>query len=584
MVAPGTRLGPYEILAKVGEGGMGEVYRARDTRLDRLVAVKVLPAEFSADAERRGRFEREARAIAALTHPHICTLHDVGREQDLDYLVMELIDGQTLADRLRGGRLDLAEALACAVQIADAIAAAHRLGIVHRDLKPGNVMMVRPSSGSPPRPHVKLLDFGLARRGVETVTSDVATVAAPLTGAGTLVGTLNYMAPEQLHGAPYDARVDVFAFGAVLFEMLTGRRAFDGSSHASVVAAVLHTDPPPVTAVVPDVPTVLGRVVTTCLAKDPDHRWSTMHDVLLQLQAMTAVDGPAVPGGAPPRRRLQWPSWSVAALSAVVAAAAWIGPRAPAGDTASAPPRPDVLSVLPPPGATPSYAWEAPQLSPDGRHVAFAASDQSGTVWLYVRSLETIEPRRLPGTEDASHPFWAPDSTRLGFFAAGQLKVVGVDGGTARTLAAAPVPRGGTWGLNDVILYSAVPNTPPMTVPAAGGEPALVPVERVERGFRSFPQLLPDGRHYLFEALEGVAGGPIGIHVASLDSTEVREVVKTRGHGVFVDGRLLFLRESTLVAQAFDTETLRLHGTPVVIAEDVGFTAITYQGLFSVSR
>jgi len=585
MVAPGARLGPYEILAKIGEGGMGEVYRARDTRLDRLVAVKVLPTAFSQDAERRARFEREARAIASLTHPHICTLHDVGREQDVDYLVMELIEGQTLADRLRGGRLALAETLACAVQIADAVATAHRLGIVHRDLKPGNIMLVRPASGAPPRPHVKLLDFGLARLGLESVASDAATVAAPLTGAGAIVGTLNYMAPEQLQGVPYDARVDIFAFGAILFEMLTGRRAFEGSSHPTVAGAVLHTDPPPVTAVVPGVPPALERVVATCLAKHPDNRWSTMHDVLLQLRDMSVGD-PTMPARAesPPRGRRDWLPWSVAALSAVIAAASWIGARATSDEAAAVPARPDVLSVLPPPGATPSYAWEAPQVSHDGRHIAFAASDQSGTVWLYVRSREAIEPRRLAGTEEASQPFWSPDSTRLGFFAAGQLKTVALDGSAARTLAAAPVPRGGTWGRDDVILYSAVPNTPPMLVPAAGGESKPVPVERVERGFRSFPQLLPDGRHYLFEALEGISGGPAGVRVASLDSTDVREVVKTRGNAFFVDGQLLFLRDSTLVAQSFDLESLQIRGTPVVIAEGVGFNAITYQGLFSVSR
>lgn len=434
MLHAGMRLGPYEITGPLGAGGMGEVYRARDTRLNRVVALKVLRGDVTPDAEARARFEREARAIAALSHPHICTLHDVGREQDVDYLVMELIEGRSLADHVRGVPLELSDALAFAIQIADALAAAHRQGIVHRDLKPGNIMLARPSAGSSSRPHVKLLDFGLARLRVEPAVTDTA-VTSPITAEGTIIGTVHYMAPEQLTGQPYDTRIDIFAFGAILFEMITGRRAFDGASTASVAAAVLHTTPPPITVDLPAAPPALERLVATCLAKDPDHRWSSMHDVRLQLGAISLDERVETTQPTPPTRRAPAKAltWAAAALVALLGTAAWLVSR----PTAVTPPArsPDLLSILPAPGATPSYAWEAPQVSPDGRHVAFASSDASGTVWLYVRSRDVLEPRRLPGTEEANLPFWSPDSTRLAFFAAGQLKTVGLDGAAPRVLA-----------------------------------------------------------------------------------------------------------------------------------------------------
>jgi Tol biopolymer transport system component len=363
--------------------------------------------------------------------------------------------------------------------------------------------------------------------------------------------------------------------------MITGRRAFDGANTASVAGAVLHKTPPPITVDMPAAPPALERLVATCLAKHPDDRWSSMHDVLLQLRAIS-LDQRATPE---PRRsdrsRSEFLAWGVAAALGLVAAAAWLVPRsAPA---TPAPRRPDVLSILPPPGATPSYAWEAPEVSPDGRHVAFASSDASGTVWLYVRSRDALEPRRLPGTEEANLPFWSPDSTRLGFFAAGQLKTTALDGGTPRVLAPAPVARGGAWGRDDVILFTAVPNSPPQLVPATGGQSRPAPIAEPERGFRSFPRLLPDGRHYIYQRLDSLSGGPTGVFAASLDDTEVREIVETRGNGIYVNGRLFFLQETRLVAQPFDAAALRLQGTPVTIAEGVGFNAITYQALYSAS-
>ncbi len=580
MLSPGVRVGPYEIVGPLGAGGMGEVYRARDTRLDRIVAVKVLSSDGSRDEELRARFDREARAIAALSHPHICTLHDVGHHEGLDYLVMELIEGRTLADRLRSGPLGIQEALTYGVQIAGALAFAHRYGIVHRDLKPGNIMLTRQGSGSAAVPHATLLDFGLARLRADAVVPEAVTeTVTPLTGPGTIIGTLHYMAPEQLEGKPHDSRVDIFAFGAILYEMITGQRAFDGASPASVAGAVLHKAPPPLAATLPNVPPPLERLVAICLAKDPDDRWSSMHDVLLQLRAIADAEPLAGAATTSPRSRWGWLPWAIAGLAAVISAAAWLGPRS-APDTRP-PGSPDLLSILPPPGATPSYAWEAPQVSPDGRHVAFASSDASGTVWLYVRSRDALEPRRLPGTEEANLPFWSPDSTRLAFYAAGQLKATAIDGGAPRVLAPAPVARGGAWGKDDMILFSAVPNSPPQLVPAAGGEPRPVPVEGVERGFRSFPRFLPDGRRYIYERLDAL--GPMGIFAASLDTTEVRQLVNTRGNGMYVNGRLLYLQGTALVSQPFDAATLQLRGTPATIAEGVGFNAITYQALYSAS-
>jgi serine/threonine protein kinase len=562
---------------------MGEVFRARDTRLDRTVAVKVLSAELAADEEGRKRFEREARAIAALSHPHICTLHDVGRDNGVDYLVMELVEGRTLAERLQSGRLEVPEALAYATDIADALAAAHRHGIVHRDLKPGNIMLARPGAGSGSPPRAKLLDFGLARLRVEPVlVGDAATATAELTAAGKILGTLNYMAPEQLEGRPHDARADVFAFGAILFEMITGRRAFDGPNPASVVGAVLHTTPPSIAAAVPGAPPALERLIAVCLARNADDRWSSAHDVLLQLRAVSLDARPTSDAAAPRGTGREWLAWAVAALlgATTILAIAWPRP----GRTTPSAAEPELLSVLPPPVAATSHSWEAPQISPDGRLIAFVASDASGSVKLYVRSRADLSARTLTGTEDATLPFWSPDSSMLGFFAGAQLKTVALAGGAPRTIAPAPVPRGGAWGADGRILFSALPNNPPMIVPAAGGEAQPVPVSGPERGFRSFPQLLRDGRHYLYQALDPIQGGPMGLRVASLDTTDVKDIVKTRANGLYVGGWILYLREAALVAQRFDVATLQVEGTPIVMAEDVGFNGITYQGLYSVSE
>ncbi|HEY7573761.1 MAG TPA: protein kinase, partial [Thermoanaerobaculia bacterium] len=420
----GSKLGPYEIVSPIGAGGMGEVYKAKDTRLDRSVAVKVLPAHLSDSAEFRQRFEREARAISALTHAHICTLYDVGREGGVDYLVMELLEGETLSNRLLKGPLSMDQALAYGIQICDALEKAHRQGIVHRDLKPGNIMLTK--SG------VKLLDFGLAKlappgSGVHSDSSHLATEAQasiPLTERGTILGTYQYMSPEQLEGGEADARSDIFALGAILYEMATGRKAFSGKSQASLIGSILRDDPTSVSEVAPMIPPAFSRVIRTCLAKDPDDRFQTAHDVRLQLQWVAEGGSQAgLPAPVAARRKsrekLAWAVAGAAILAAGLLAFGFVR-RAPA------PPRMLRFEIPVPEDVT---AVDAPRLSPDGKIVAFNATDKSGKIQVWLRPLNALEARPLAGTEGTTRPFWSPDSQFLGFFAEGKLKKIDISGG-----------------------------------------------------------------------------------------------------------------------------------------------------------
>ena len=504
----GARLGPYEIVGPLGAGGMGEVYDARDTRLDRAVAIKILRAEFADSADRRARFEREARAIASLNHPHICTLHDIGHQDGIAYLVMERLEGETLADRLVRGPLPFGEALACAGQVADALDRAHGQGIVHRDLKPANIMLTR--SG------VKLLDFGLARLLEAEAPALGSQTRTALTQEGTIVGTLQYMAPEQLEGKPTDARTDLFAFGAILYEMVTGRRAFDSPSQAGIVGAILHAEVPAIASA----PPAFARVLSACLAKKPEDRWSSAHDVRLLLNGIgTEAHSGVVTMPPPVARRGQRAGWIVAAVA--LAAMAAVVARTPWQPAASPP---DVLSLVPPTGTT-FARGDAPQVSPDGRDIAFVATDGAGRTLLYLRSRSSPVARPLAGTDDATLPFWAPDGRHLGFFARSALKTVAVSGGTPRTLARAPVPRGGTWSKDDVIVFVPYPNVQAQQIPAAGGTATPVTVSDPAPHLRWFPSFLPDGRHYLYLAVDLITRRGTAVHVASLDSAETRELV-----------------------------------------------------------
>ncbi len=570
-LSSGTRFGPYEIVSPIGAGGMGEVYRAHDRRLDRSVAIKVLPPELSLDQQRRSRFEREARAIAALSHPHICAIYDVGQHEGVDFLVMELLDGKTLAARLESGPLGIAEVLGYATQMTDALDKAHRQGIVHRDLKPANIMIGR--SG------VKLLDFGLAKmRNDPAPGGDGATETALLSGEGQILGTIPYMAPEQLEGKEVDARADLFALGVIVYEMVTGRRPFGGSNTASLIGAILHTTAPPLAQLMPGVPPPLDRLVTLCLTKDPEDRWSSAHDVLLQLKGIS--EGAQADG---PRRRTREPlAWSAAAfasLAALALAALVVSGRSGSQRTDGGL---DVLSVLPA-EQTMIERGEAPQISPDGRRVAFVATDRSGGVGLYVRARDSFVARPLPGTDGASMPFWSPDGRMLGYFAQGQLKTIAIAGGSSHAIAPAPLPRGGAWGRDNMILFTAVPNRPPSLVSAGGGEARPVPAAEPFAGLRGYPSFLPDGRHYLYLTINSVTRDAMSVNMASLDSTETTVLVQSTANAVYASGYLLFRRDGALMSQPLDVGRLRLTGSPVSIADGVGFNPLTYQGLFSAS-
>ncbi len=580
-LAAGSKLGPYEIVSAIGAGGMGEVYRARDTRLDRTVAVKVLPEHLTGNEELRQRFEREARTISQLSHPHICALYDVGREGSADYLVMEFLEGETLASRLNKGALPSEQLLRYGIEIADALDKAHRQGIVHRDLKPGNVMLTK--SG------VKLLDFGLAKyqtaARAESLSgaSRLATEAqpsAPLTERGTVLGTFQYMAPEQLEGGEADARSDIFAFGAVLYEMATGRKAFTGKSQASLAGSILRDDPPSVNEIAPMTPPALNRVIKTCLAKDPEDRFQTAHDVKLQLQWVAEGGSQAgLPAPVAARRKSRERlAWGVAAAAVVAAAALGFGfvRRAPVA------PRIVRFQIATPDGVT---SIDAPKISPDGRYLAFNASDTDGKAQIWIRSLNAMEAHPLPGTEGASRPFWSPDSRFLGFMADGKLKKIEVTGGPAQKICDAPTGSDGSWSPAGVILFDGTGKDPIYRVAAAGGVPAVAAQADPSRKESEvgWPEFLPDGRHFLYMAINQKPEDS-AYRVGSLDSKESRQVASAQTLVTYAPpGFLIYARDRTLVAQRFDSKSLRTVGEPVPLAEQIGMGA---SGLarFSVSR
>ncbi|HSS43711.1 MAG TPA: protein kinase, partial [Thermoanaerobaculia bacterium] len=472
-LAVGTRLGPYEILSPIGAGGMGEVYKARDTRLERTVAVKVLPQHLSASAEVRQRFEREAKTISQLSHPHICALYDVGREGETEYLVMEYLEGESLADRLGKGPLPAEQLLRDGIEIGDALDKAHRQGIVDRDLKPGNVMLTK--SG------VKLVDFGLAKFGARAPTSGGFSVLPTqagenLTAEGTILGTFQYMAPEQLEGKEADARTDIFAFGALLYEMATGQKAFTGRTQASLIGAILRDDPPAISTLAPMTPPALNRVVKTCLAKDPEDRFQTAHDVKLQFQWI--AEGGSVFGLPAPvaarrrsRERLAWVVATVATAAALGLAALLLRNR----------PEPSrmVQSLILPPEKSAFFFDDGPiVLSPDGTRLAFVAATAEGKNVLWVRPLNGMTAQPLAGTERAGYPFWSPDSRNIGFFAGRKLKKIDASGGPPQTLCDASLGRGGTWNPDGQIVFSPSPRDPLYRVSAAGG--AATPITELD--------------------------------------------------------------------------------------------------------
>ena len=572
----GTKLGPYEIQSPLGAGGMGEVYRARDTRLERDVAIKVLPANLSSDPNLRQRLEREAKAISRLSHPHICTLHDIGHQDGVDFLVMELVEGETLEQRLIKGSLPPDQTLRYAAQIADALAKAHKLGIVHRDLKPSNVMLTK--SGA------KLMDFGLAKESgpapLATALTEMTMEQAKLTSQGAIVGTFQYMAPEQLEGKEIDARADIFALGEVIYEMATGKSAFAGKSRASLIAAILTTEPPPISTIQPLTPPALERVIRKCLAKDPDERWQSASDLAAELKWIAEGGSQAggverVPSGRAPGQRVSWILTAAFFLLALAGGAAWWSTshrRLPAMYFHASVP----------------FAANDVTLSPDGRTlamVAYSAPANDYMLWTYeVGSRRTAS---LEGTHGANYPFWSPDGRSIGFFADGKLKKVDVSGGQVQVLCDAPNGRGGAWNREGTIIFSPDALGALFRVPSSGGSPAeltKVDTARAEVGHR-WPEFLPDGKHFLYLAAN-FSGRPgiNAVFVGSLDSTEKHFVVSASSNASYSDpGYLLYMRDKTLVVQPFDLRHFALSGEPHTLSDEVLYFPQVYRAAFSVS-
>ncbi|MBZ5648023.1 MAG: serine/threonine-protein kinase [Acidobacteriia bacterium] len=568
----GNKLGPYEIQSAVGAGGMGEVYRARDTRLDRTVAIKILTAGHAAGAEMRERFEREARTISNLSHTNICTLYDVGRHEGTDFLVMEYLEGETLEKRLERGPLPSEAALKIAIEIADALDKAHRQGVIHRDLKPGNIMLTKAGA--------KLMDFGLAKLrndpvpAVSALTEMAATMATKkLTAEGMIVGTFQYMAPEQLEGNEADARSDIFALGEVIYEMATGRAAFTGKTKASLIAAILSSEPKPISEMQPMTPPALDRVIRTCLAKDPEERWQTAHDLKLQLQWIAEAGSKAgVPAPLIAKRKNRERLLGIVAALAVViaivlAVAYWKAARTPSVVRAE---------LVAPEGGHFNFVGDnsgPPVLSPDGSRLVMSVMAE-GKTRLYVRALNSTGGQPIAGSENATFPFWSPDSQWVGFFAEGRLRKVSINGGAPITLAEAPDPRGGSWGKDGTILFAPRFRGGLSRVSADGG--AIATLTKSDDGkytTHRWPLFLPDGKHFLYFAGDhnNPASENAGVFLASLDGKENRRVLHTLANVVYAQGQLLFLSESSLMAQAFDASTGALSGQPRAIADGVAY-------------
>jgi len=608
MLSVGTRVGPYEIVAPIGAGGMGEVWKARDTRLDRSVAIKILPAEFAKDSQLKLRFEREARTISQLEHPHICRLYDVGD----DYLVMELLDGESLADRIGRGPLPLSDVLKYGAQIAAALDRAHRAGIVHRDLKPGNVMI---SKGD-----AKLLDFGLARdsapsRGPRSrgdappipgsspafaatsklpATHDDPTelrFERPLTERGTILGTVQYMAPEQFDGLEADARTDIFALGALLYEMVTGKPAFSGKSRSSLIAAIVDRTPTPISQLQPLTPPSFEHLVMKCLEKEPDERWQSAHDIAQELRWIADAGSQASsarPAVAARRRRGR--------LVIALAAAGWIAALAGAGVAMKARKAANERRLLKTEIVLPlDNVVNAPvAVSPDGLHLAAVLTEaksanplpsaNEGESILAIRDLAGDQLRSLAGTEGATYPFWAPDGSSVGFFAAGKLKVVNLANGTIDEICDAPNGRGGSWSPLGVIIFTPNIYSPLMRVPDSGGTPTLavkVPANVTRPLYRN-PHFFPDGKRFFYTTGNQATLGRAILMASSLDGDVDRKILDYGSNVALIDDWLITARVPNLMAQRFDSEQLQLVGKPVSIGRNVDWYWARFQGLFAV--
>ncbi len=580
----GSKLGPYEIVVPLGAGGMGEVYRALDTRIDRTVAVKVLPAHLSEKPEARERFEREARAISHLSHANICQLFDLGQQDGIHYIVMEYLEGETLASRLGKGRLPIEQVLRYGAEIAEGLDQAHRSGVVHRDLKPGNIMLTRTGA--------KLMDFGLAKTVASALpqssglsaTLTAAHPSHPLTAEGTIIGTFQYMSPEQIEGKDADARSDIFSFGAVLYEMTSGQRAFDGKSQLSVASAILEREPEPISVVQPMAPPALQHLVQGALMKDPEARWQSAADIARQLrwirspESSASATRPSLPHPRS-RERILWTALVVVLLGLLL----WFA--------VFARPHPQVVraSLTPPADAAFDFMGDfsgPPVLSPDGARVAFAARGVKEGNSIWVRRLDKASADKLSGTDGAYAIFWSADGRFLGFFADGKLKKISASGGPVTILADAPNSRGGAWNQYNIILYTPDYRDALWKVNAAGGTPS--PVTKIDPSKHSthrWPTFLPDGKHFLFYATNHAGGRPEdnGIYFGSLENSETKLVLASDAAASYAAGYLLFHQQTSLVAQKFDAANGTLSGDPMTLVTDVQHDGGTFHTVFTVA-
>ena len=578
-LSSGVRLGPYEILDAIGAGGMGEVYRARDTRLERTVAIKILPAQFSSNPVRKQRFEREAKTISSLNHPHICVLYDVGHQDGVDYLVMECVEGETLAKRLEKGGLPLEQVLKFGTQIADALDKAHRSGVVHRDLKPGNIMLTPTGA--------KLLDFGLAKpvaplASMATLTAGV-TQSSPVTEQGAIVGTFQYMSPEQIEGKELDGRSDIFSLGAVLYEMLTGQRAFQGKSQLSVASAILEKEPTPISTVKPLTPPALDHAIKKCLTKLPEERWQSASDLAGELKwigeagSQAGVPAPVISHRKLRERLMQ----AAAALFALIAIGFAL--RAPK------PPQPMRLSVEIGVDATLFTEWgPSVILSPDGTRLAFVAAASDKKRRMYVRSLDQLQATALSGTENARNPFFSLDGQWLGFFADGKLKKISVQGGAAVMLCDAPNDRGGSWGEDGTIVFTPDIRMALSKVSSAGGTPQPLTTLDKQTGEFShrWPQVLPGGKAVLFtSSITSISYEDADIVVYSMSSGQRKTLLHGGYHPrCLASGHIVYMHEGTLFAVPFDLKRLEVTGQPAPIFEGVIGVPSTGGAQFSFSE
>ncbi len=577
----GRKLGPYEIIEQAGAGGMGEVYKATDTRLERTVAIKILPTHVAGLPDFRERFEREAKSISSLNHPHICILYDIGKDENLDYLVMEFIEGETVAERLKKGPMPTDEVVAIGIQIADALEKAHRQNLVHRDLKPANVMLTKNGA--------KLLDFGLAKIQIDENGHDQATItqSTPLTGAGTIVGTMQYMAPEQLEGKEADSRSDIFSFGILLYEMATGIKAFKGASQASLIASIMKEKPRSASEIQPLVPPMLEQVINQCLAKDPDQRWQSAGDLKRSLKWVSEggsqIGLPAVKSRK--RKTREWTAWGIAVLFFMLAGVSgfflW--------EQLSEPKQVLKAHVLAPEGNEfDDFAGGGLSISPDGLNLAFVSLDTlSKKTQLWVRPLNSLAALPLPGTEDAFLPFWSADSRYIAFFADGKLKKILATGGPTLTICDAPSGRDGSWNQDDIILFTPTYNGVIHKVSAAGGESAPITTLDSAKSDKThrWVKFLPDGNHFLFYARtgSGAGGENDAICLGSLDADSFERIIPARSTVNYANGYILYQREASLMAHPFDVDALELTGDAFPIAENITYLNGWSRSVFTAS-